>query len=136
MDAVVVGRTKKLPHDECMNFIESLGMLVCTMTTWDYGMGYVGLEAMSKSILAISKNSIYAKDIKSEVVDVKSPNDLIRTAKECMDNPDEYHAKRRCQWEWGKEHFTDEAIGNRFKEIIQDAIDNGWQSVDTKFRRF
>jgi hypothetical protein len=125
MATSIIG-TKHVDNTKCLEYLRGLGISVTTMTQWDYGLGYVGLESLATSCLTIAKNSMYAPYSKSEIVNVMNPMELIQVAKYFKDNPDEYQKTRRKQYNWGTTHFTYEAIANRFKHIILDATKNGW----------
>jgi hypothetical protein len=126
----------RVKHDVCIDLLTKAGIGVATMTDWDYGMGYVGLESLAYSCLTMSKNSVHAKAIKSPIIDVRKPNDIINKAKYYHDNPSEYEHVRHQQYLWAEQNFSHRAISRRFRDIIQFIIDNNWKATATnKFRR-
>lgn len=118
---------KKEPFADIMNFMRNTGMMVSTMTSWDSGIGYTTLESAANSCLVMSRNPKQAHYISSKVVDVRTPDDLVDKARFYYDNPDEFQAKRREQYDWFDSHFSYSAITERLLYIIQDVIDSGWE---------
>jgi len=123
--AEIIGR-KKVPHDQCMSFMDRMGMFVATMTDFNSGIGYTTLEAASRSCLVMSKTPIQSRKIKSKVLHVRNPDILISMTRHFVNNPDIYEKTRREQYDWFVNNFSYNAIANRFRKLVTDAIDEGW----------
>jgi len=134
MDTAIIGR-KRIPHEKCLSFLDGIGISVCTMTTWDYGMGYVGLESISKSCLTMSKRSRFSTEIRSPIINVSTPAEVIKKARFYHRNRDEFDSKRRQQYEWASKHFKPEAVAERFKQILDTTIAHDLKTPAFKFRR-
>jgi hypothetical protein len=125
IDTGIIGKPK-VEHEECMRFFDEIGISVLSMTRFDSGLGYTGLESLSKSCLCISKNSVNAPMIGSPVVNAGSPKELIERVSYFHDNPEEYERVRRYQHDWGRKNFSYEAVADRFREILKYTIDHRW----------
>jgi len=126
MKTKTIGVTR-VPHIRCMKELRRAGMCVHTLTNWDYGMGYVGLESCATSCLGMSRCSGFAPKIRSEIVNVRTPMDIVNKAYYFHNNVDEYHAKRKRQYDWASGLFSYEAVANRFMSIVGDVVAAGWK---------
>jgi len=135
METQIIG-CPRVPKSKCESLLKNAGMIVITMTTWDSGLGYVGLESLESSCLTMSSLPKSSQLINSPIVHVGKPKDLVEKARFYHDEIDEFHRVRKIQHDWGKKHFSYKAIAARFREIVQNAIDNKWEKVDEKFRGF
>ena len=117
-----------IPHDECMNILARTGMSVLTMTSWDYGLGYVGLESLSRSCLCLGRLSKYSSFIRSPVVNTPTQAELIRQIKRYYRSPDLFEQARYKQYMWAFKHFNPEAVGRRLENILDTIINDGWRS--------
>lgn len=124
----------KVPHHICKELLTKAGFFVMTMTEYDSGLGYAGLEALSHSCLLMSKNSKNAKLIQSPVINVRTPRHIINKLKYYVDNPDEYQHTRKQQFIWAKTNFSYPGIADRFRRIINATIDSNWKPP-LKFRK-
>lgn len=114
-------------HARCLKFLEQIGISVLTMTSWDYGMGYVGLESLSRSCLCVSRPSKFSHHIRSRVQPASTADELWKTIKFYNNNPEQFEQVRQEQYLWALKHFTPRAIGKRFQYILNTIINDGWR---------
>ena len=124
-----------ISNERAKSFMNEMGFFVMTMTTWDSGLGYAGLEAISNSCLVMSKLPETSKLINSPLVHVQDPEDLIEKVNIYSHDVNAFNNVRRMQYDWAKKNFSYEGIAKRFRAIVEDCIKNGWHKADPKFRR-
>ena len=105
-----------------LKWLNNTGMIVNTYTSWDSGTGRTTLEACNHSCLGMAKNSEFAEKLNSPIVNLLSPDAIVDKARYYHDNPDEFEALRRTQYDWAKRNFSMNAVAERFRMILQETI--------------
>jgi hypothetical protein len=101
-------------------------MYVMTMTSWDSGTGYTGIEALANGCLVFSKKPTNTK-IPTPIINVNNEADLIRQVKKYAGDRNLYEKKRKEQFEWAKLTFGFKQVGLAVKKDIARIIDKGWK---------
>jgi len=99
-----------------LNKLEQSTIYVMTMTDFDSGLGYGGIEAISRGCLVLSKKP--KSIIQTPIIDVRDEEDLIRTIEEYKEDREKYDRDRALQFNWARKKLSYRAVGRRFKQIV------------------
>ena len=115
------------PNTTILNRLDRATMYALTMTDWDSGMGYGGIEALARGCLVFTKKPTNTT-MKTPIIHVNDPTALYKKIKyysqKC--NRAEYESLRREQFEWARAMFSPDRVANRVYKHIQKLIDTGW----------
>ena len=114
------------PNQEVISKLKEATMYVMTMTDWDSGTGYGGIEALSRGCLVFSKKPKNTA-IETPIIHVENSVELVQKVTYYDTHRDEYEAKRKEQYEWAKNTYDLPNVSIAVKNEIKRVIDGGWK---------
>lgn len=109
-----------------LNKLDKATMYTLTMTDWDSGTGYGGIEALANGCLVFTKKPGNT-NMKNPLVHVRTPQELYSKVKKFATNRQLYESRRRQQFNWAKMMFSPGKVAKRVYKAIQKSIDRGWR---------
>jgi len=113
-----------IPHDLVIKKMKESTMCVHAMNDWGGAWGYAGIEASATGCLVFAK--INHKPVKG-LIDSGGPQRFVQIVKDLINDPERFKELRQEQWQFCQDHFTNESIAQRFKNILAQKIKGGWK---------
>ena len=99
-------------------------MCIHAMNDWGGAWGYAGIEASATGCLVFAK--INFKQVKG-LINSGGPSKFIEIVKRLINNPEEFEILRKKQFNFCRNHFTNESISNKIQEVIINKVKAGWK---------
>lgn len=112
-------------NTDIISKLSNTTMYAMTMTDWDSGTGYGGIEALANGCLVFSKKPNNT-DIRSPIIHAKTPKELYLKIYKYSCDRSLYESRRMAQFKWAKETFSPEVVAKRIRQTIQSKINKGW----------
>ena len=117
-DATILTPPFPTKKDAIMALNERATMAVQSITSYDYGLCYTGLEAISSGALLFSKTPEWWD---TPIVRVNDGADLVKKIQYYQKHPWKWQAQRRKQFDWCKANFSYDAIGGKIMDYLHGA---------------